>query len=71
MGDFKKWEGNDFEMGRGGGVDTPLRTMQFELISHIIVLRGFFSMFKKETAKRYFLVCLGNGSKKEKKIFHH
>ena len=53
----------------GGEVDTPLRTMQFELISHIIVLRGFVSMFKKETAKRHFLVFLDNGSKKEKKCF--
>ena len=32
MGNFKKWrdpsnEGNDFDMGGGGEVDTPLRTM--------------------------------------------
>ena len=59
--------GGEWFKNGDGGVDTPLWTMQFELISHIIVLRGFVSMFKKETAKRYFLVCLGNGSKKEKK----
>ena len=39
---------------------------QFVLISCIIVLKEFASIFNKETGKRYFLTFPGNGCKKEK-----
>ena len=35
----------------------------------IIVLKGFISMFNKETGKRHFLTFHSNGCKEEKKCF--
>ena len=59
--------------------DTPLQQFllsslysfdsQFWLISCIIVLKEFASIFKKETGKRHFLTFPDNGCKKGKKCF--
>ena len=44
---------------------------QFGLISCIIVLKEFFSMFKRETGKRHFLLFLVMVAKKEKSFFNN
>ena len=49
--------------------DSKIKAAGFELISWVIVLKGFVWMFNKEIGKRQFLTFPGNGYKKEKKYF--
>ena len=46
--------------------DSKIKAAGFELISWVIVLKGFVWMFNKEIGKRQFLTFPGNGYKKEK-----